>query len=170
MRRRARQLKPETLGDILQKVLKKRNIPHTPKDRHLVDLWRRAVGQRIAAQTYPESQKRGVLFVRVSAAVWLHQLQFLKEEILGKLSELKGKEEIRSLFFSIGEIPAPPPGGSDLGQTDSGPVPLSGRDRRTMKESLHAVQDPELREIIERVMAKEIGRRRLAEKRQGSGK
>jgi hypothetical protein len=170
MRRRARQLKPEALGEILQKVLTKRNIPHTPTDRRLVELWRRAVGPRIAAQTYPETLKRGVLFVRVSAAVWMHQLQFLKEEILGKLNELNGKEEIRSLFFTVGEIASPRPDGTGPAPADPGLLPLPGRDRRMMKESLNAVRDPELREILERVMAKEIGLRRLREKRQGPGK
>ena len=97
-------------GEILQKILKKRNIPHTATDRHLLDLWRRAVGPQIAAQTHPDTVKRGALFVRVSAPVWLHQLQFMKEEILGKINELSGKEEVRNLFLTIGEIPLPPSG------------------------------------------------------------
>ena len=170
MRRRARQFKPETLGDILQKFLKKRNIPHTPADRRLIELWQRAVGPRIAAQTYPETIKRGVLFVRVSAAVWMHQLQFLKEEILCKFNELNGKEEIRSLFFTVGEIAASHRDGTVPLPTEPGLLPVPVRDRRMMKESLTAIADPELREIMERVMAKEIGRRRLREKRQGPGK
>jgi hypothetical protein len=34
-----------------------------------------------------------------------------------------------------------------------------------MRESLEAVRDPELRTILERVMTREIGRRRQREKR-----
>ncbi|MDA8126865.1 MAG: DUF721 domain-containing protein [Deltaproteobacteria bacterium] len=170
MHRRSRQLKPTTLGEILQKILKKRNIPHTPTDRQLIERWRRAVGPRISANTYPDSLKRGVLFVRVSAAVWMHQLQFLKEEILAKLNEAKGPEEIRSLHFAIGEIPAPRPERDAPLPAKTDPAPLTGRDRRLMQESLNVIGDPELREILERVMTKEIGRRRLREKRQGIGK
>jgi predicted nucleic acid-binding Zn ribbon protein len=90
MRRRDRQLKPELLGEILQKIIKKRNIPHTSTDRRLLDTWRRAVGPQIAAQTHPDTLKRGVLFVRVSAPVWMHQLQFMKEEILDRVRGLTG--------------------------------------------------------------------------------
>ncbi len=153
------------LGEILRKILKKRNIPHAGTDRRLLDIWRRAVGPQIAAQTHPDSLKGGTLFVRVSAPVWLHQLQFMKEEILGKINELSGKEEVRGLFFTIGDIPSPPPGSA--GQPPPAP-PLSllpGRDRNMMRESLATVRDPELQKILERVMAREIGRRRHSEKR-----
>jgi hypothetical protein len=166
MRRRAKRIKPEILGEILQKILKKRNIPHTSTDRYLLNTWRRAVGPQIAAQTHPDTLKRGTLFVRVSAPVWLHQLQFMKEEILGKINELFGKEEVRGLFFTIGDIPAPPPGSSAEQPTPA--VPLSGlpdRDRNMVRESLATVRDPELQEILERVMAREISRRRHGEKR-----
>ncbi|MBE0557020.1 MAG: DUF721 domain-containing protein, partial [Proteobacteria bacterium] len=111
MRRRARQVKPEMLGEILGKILKKRNIPHASTDRRLLDIWRRAVGPQIAAQTHPDALKRGVLFVRVSAPVWMHQLQFMKEEILDRISGLSGPEEVKNLRFCIGELPPSPPGG-----------------------------------------------------------
>jgi predicted nucleic acid-binding Zn ribbon protein len=110
MRRRVAQSKPEIIGAILRKVLKKRNIPHTSTDQRLIDLWTAAVGPQIAARTLPEAIKRGTLYVRVSSPVWLHQLQFLKEEILGKVNELSGREEIRSLHLSIGEVPSPAAG------------------------------------------------------------
>jgi len=170
MRRRAGQLKPEKLGEILAKILRKRNIPHTSTDRRLLEIWRRSVGPQIASQTHPDQVKRGVLFVRVSAPVWLHQLQFMKEEILCKLNDLFRPEEVRNLHFSIGEIPAPPPGGATRPEVDPGLPPLAGRDRTMMAESLDAVRDPELRAIMERVMAREIGRRREREKRKAPGK
>ncbi len=170
MPRRVRQLKPERLGEILGKILKKRNIPHTSTDRRLLGIWRRAVGPQIASQTHPDSLKRGTLFVRVSAPVWMHQLQFMKEEIMGKLNELFAPEEVHTLRFCIGEIPAAPPGGATPPVPDPDLPPLAGRDRTMIRKSLDAVQDPELRAILERVMTREIGRRREREKRRGPGK
>ncbi len=170
MRKRAGQFKPELLGEILGKILKKRNIPHTPTNRRLLAIWRRAVGPQIASQTYPDSLKRGTLFVRVSAPVWMHQLQFLKEEIISKLNELFAPEEVHNLHFSIGEIPAAPPGGAAPPGPDPELPPLAGRDRTMILKSLDAVPDPELRAILERVMAREIGRRREREKWRDPGK
>ncbi|MHB8772125.1 MAG: DciA family protein [Syntrophales bacterium] len=166
MRRRARQIKPEMLGDVLRKILKKRNIPHTSTDRRLLAIWRRAVGPQIAAQTHPDSLKRGVLFVRVSAPVWMHQLTFMREEILARIRELAAPEEVRNLRFTIGEIP-PDPSGRAYPAAESvlPPAPLAGRDRTMVLASLETVRDPELRTILERVMTREIGRRREREKR-----
>ena len=165
MRRKASQSNTETIGEILRKILKKKNIPYSATDRRLLDLWTRAVGPQIAARTLPETLKRGTLYIRVSAPVWLHQLQFLKEEILRKFNELSGKEEIRSLFFSIGEIQSHHPGAADLPSAVPVLAPLRKRDREMMRESLDAVRDPELREILKRVMAREISCRREREKR-----
>jgi hypothetical protein len=170
MRRRTRRVKPEILGEILQKILKKRNIPHTSTDRYLVNIWRRAVGPQIAAQTHPDTLKRGALFVRVSAPVWLHQLQFMKEEILGKINELSGKVEVRSLFLTIGDVPSPLPGSAGQPPPDPLLSPLPGRDLNMMRENLAAIRDPELREILERVMVRELSRRRQSEKRKAPAK
>jgi hypothetical protein len=170
MRRRARQVKPEMLGEILHKILKQRNIPHTSTDRHLVDLWRKAVGPQIAAQTHPDTLKRGSLFIRVSAPVWLHQLQFMKEEIISKMNELPVREEVRHLFLTIGELPSPPARTAELTPPDPALSPLLVRDRHMIRDSLATVRDPELREIMERVMTREIGRRRVGEKRKAHGK
>jgi hypothetical protein len=166
MRKRAVQSKPEIIGEILRKVLKKKNIPHNSTDRRLLNLWTRAVGPQIASRTLPEAVRRGTLYVRVSAPVWLHQLQFLKEEILSKVNELlSGKEEIHSLFFAIGEIPSPPPGATEYPPAAPVIALLRKHDREMMRESLEAVHDPELREILERVMVREISRRREREMR-----
>jgi hypothetical protein len=170
MQRRARQSKPEPLADILHRFLKKRNIPHRTTDQGLLDLWRRAVGPQIAAQTFPDSLKRGSLFVRVSAPVWLHQLQFMKEEILGNLNQLSGKGDIRTLHLTIGEIPSPPADAAAKTPVDSLLYPLPARDRAMIRDSLSALQDPELREILERVMTGEVGRRRQGEKRKAPGR
>jgi hypothetical protein len=165
MRRRTKRVKPEILGDILQKILKKRNIPHTSTDRHLLNTWRRAVGPQIAAQTSPDTVKRGTLFVRVSAPVWLHQLQFMKEEILSKFNELCGRQEVHGLYFTIGDISPPPPGGIEQPPPALSIAELPNRDRNMMRESLETVRDPELKELLERVMTSEITRRRHGEKR-----
>ncbi len=59
MRKRTAQLKLEALREILQKILKKRNIPHTSTDPRLLEIWRRAVGPQIASQTSFPNRESG---------------------------------------------------------------------------------------------------------------
>lgn len=162
MRRRGTTAKPQQLGEILARVTAKMHIPHEAKDPRLLSLWQQAVGPIISSQTHPLGIKRGILQVRVSAPVWLHQLQFLKEEIIGKFNELSPSHNVRQLKLVIGDIPSPAPEASLPARPDFGQ--LTARDRNMIRESLSAVKDEELKEIIERVMKKEIGRRRASQK------
>lgn len=167
MGRRVLSKKPEQLGDILHKILKKLDVPHQRTDRRLADLWCRAVGDQIASRTIPESLKRGSLHVLVSSPTWLHQLQYLKEEILIKLHELSGNETIRRLFFSIGEIPETHGPSTEKKTPPFLVEALKERDRRTMEESLAAIGDADLRESVRRAMVAEITRRRAIQKKRG---
>ena len=167
MRRRTATKKLEPLGDILQKVLKKLDIPHKRTDRRLVDLWEQAVGPQIASHTIPDNLKRGSLYVLVSSPAWLHQLQFLKEELRRKLNDLSGQEEFRRIFFVVGKIPEHYSSLPNKEPTDFVAQKLQKRDLQMLERSLASIRDNELREVFERVMIREIIRRREIQKRQG---
>ncbi len=167
MRKRTSSRKPEPLGAILQKLLRKLDVPHKRADSRIVDLWKQAVGPQIASRTIPENLKRGSLHVLVATPVWLHQLQFLKEEIIVKLNELSGQDEFRRLFFSIGDIPEQPSRATDRKPPDCVAPELKKRDRQMMEQSLAVIKDPELRAVIEKTMIREISRRREIQKRRG---
>jgi len=163
--RRTSKKAPQRLGDILQLVLKRQKIPVHFEDQLLRRLWNQAVGPQISAQTSPQHVKRGTLCVTVATSVWMHQLQFLKDEIIEKFNHLSERDPVTAIRFSIGELPPasmrqkPSPG-------DDHPFdPLKPRDQRIIKESLTVIADQELKEILERVMTKEISRRRHLEKK-----
>ena len=167
MARRASQKKPQILGEILQRMLKKEKIPIHFEDQTLRRVWDQAVGPQISAQTSPEHVKRGVLCVKVATSVWMHQLQFLKEEIIIKFNQLSGRDPVGSLRFSVGELPPALKTGKRASAEPLLLGPLKAWDQRVIRESLVTVADQELREILERVMTKEIGRRRFLEKKRG---
>ncbi len=167
MRRSNTSQRPVLIADIFPKVFKKLDIPYKGTNRRLRDLWERAVGPQIASQTIPENVKRGCLYVLASSPAWIHQLQFLKEEIRSKLNELSGSEEFKRLFFVVGEIPVrhiqAPDTKTSASETEE---KLEKRDLQMLKQSLASIKDTELRETIERVMKKEIIRRRKVQRAQ----
>lgn len=167
MARRGSTRKLQSMADILPQVLKKQKIPFHFEDQTLRRIWDQAVGPQIAAQTAPRYVKKAGLYITVATSVWMHQLQFMKEEIIFKFNERSGQDPINSLHFSLGELPVRPSGNKR--KTSAAPVsgPLKPRDQRVIRESLSVIQDAELKTILERVMAKEIGRRRLLEKKRG---
>ncbi len=159
MRRRKGSSTPRLLGDILPETLRKKSLYIPVKDRALVDTWNRAVGPQIAAKAQPDRLKDDILYVRVANSVWLHELQFMKQEILAKLNAIPGAGRVAQMRFFIGTVEA----------TSSRPVgaesPLDPRDLKSdekefIEETLTGVSDPELKDILQRTMARSILRGR----------
>ena len=166
MRRRFQSAKLQRIDDILEKTLKKYKIPLKTEDRHLRDVWLQAVGSRIAAQTKPDCVKKAVLFVKVANSAWMQQLHFVKREIIEKFNDLHQADPVKDIFFAIGEIAAPAAVKTDkVYGADEMPA-LKARDKKMIENSLSAVADEELRDILKRAMTKEVIRRRMMEKRQ----
>jgi predicted nucleic acid-binding Zn ribbon protein len=100
MRRRFSQKKPEPLGQILQKALKRRKVPIDLEKERILSLWGKAVGPQIAAQTRPSHIKGKTLFVGVSSSVWMHQLHFLKCDLIRQFNLFAQKEAVEK-FSSL---------------------------------------------------------------------
>jgi hypothetical protein len=170
MRRRTHAGKIESLGDVLGKILKKRkislNLPLdrslNPEDKRITAAWHKAVGARIAAHASPEKLQRGTLFVKVSDSVWMQQLHFLKQDILGKINPLPDGTAVKNIHFSLGKMPAPPAGNESPPVV---PYSLKARDRKMIDENTASIADPELKDILQKVMTREITRRRLREEK-----
>ena len=162
MARRAKQKSFQRLGDILATALQKRRLFIPMPDHMLSAAWSRAVGPVIDAQTRIDRRRGGTLYVKVSGPAWMHQLHFLKEEILAKLNRASPDPPLTDMRFTIGEV-----GGDKPSPTSErfSAAPLRERDRRMIDESLDLVSDAELKEILRRVMTREIGRRRTLEKK-----
>jgi len=96
--------KPAPLGTVLQQALKASRIDVDLDAYRLWQQWNDVVGPAIAENTRPEAIKGKLLLVNVSSAPWMHQLQFLKPELIEKLNETLGKELVGDIRFKIGPV------------------------------------------------------------------
>jgi hypothetical protein len=165
MRKRGKQVNLQRLGNVLQGILKKHNIFFDSEEQRLLEVWQKAVGPQISVQTRPDRLKRNTLFVKVSSSVWMQQLHILKQEIIEKINQLIGKELIKNVHFSIGEVPSTMPTNSYSSSFSPDSYPLKDKDKKLIEKSISSVEDPELKEILRRVMTKNIIRRRLSANR-----
>jgi hypothetical protein len=162
MRRRGKQANLQKLGNVLQGILKKHNISFDSEEQRLLEVWYKAVGPQISAHTRPDKLRRNTLFVKVSSSVWMQQLHNLKSEIIEKFNNLMGKELVRNIHFSIGEIPSALPKISHPESFSLESYPLKDKEKKLIEKSTSSVADKELKEILKRVMTKNIIRRRLS--------
>ena len=75
---------------------------------HVWRLWKSAVGDVIAENTRPAAFKGRLLLVHAVSSAYIHQLQFLKAELIARLNEALGREVVGDIKFKIG--PVDPPG------------------------------------------------------------
>lgn len=165
MRKRSKQVNLQRLGNVLQGILKQHGIFFDSEEQRLLEIWQKAVGPQISVQTRPDRLKRNTLFVKVSSSVWMQQLHALKKEIIEKVNQPLGKELIKNIHFYIGDIPSRIPTNSYSSSFSPDSYPLKDKDKKLIEKSISSVEDPELKEILRRVMTKNIIRRRLSTNR-----
>jgi len=104
MKRNKHKTKFVHISSLIGDVLKKYRLE---ADAELVQVWRvwdTIVGNVIAQNAKPAAFKGRILLVHVTSSTWLHQLQFLKKDIIDKLNVTLGKTLIEDLKFKIGPI------------------------------------------------------------------
>jgi predicted nucleic acid-binding Zn ribbon protein len=102
--RRKKQKELIPLSTVLPNLLKS---IRTGSDAQLVEvweLWDGLVGEAIAKNTRPAAFKGKLLLVEVSSSTWMHQLQFLKADIVEKINDAFGKEMVEEIKFKIGTV------------------------------------------------------------------
>lgn len=94
----------EHIGSVINKVLK--TCRHE-SDEELIkvwNLWNSAVGDVVAKNTRPAAFKGRLLLVHVVSSTWMHQLQFLKTDIIAKVNDALGKDMVGEIKFKIGPL------------------------------------------------------------------
>jgi predicted nucleic acid-binding Zn ribbon protein len=159
MRRRKGSSTPRLLGEILPETLKKKALHLPVKDRTLVDAWNRAVGPQIGAKAQPDRLRDDVLYVRVATSVWMHELQFMKQDIMSKLNGILGGTKVAQIRFFIGEIETPPAKHAGP-QTRLDVRDLKAEEKDYIRDTLAGVADRELKDLLQKAMTQSILRRR----------
>ena len=92
------------LGNVLPNVLRSLRTGGDEQLLHVWEYWDRTVGEVIADNAQPLAFKGKLLLVEVTSSAWLHELQFLKEDIIKNLNSALGKELISEIKFKIGSF------------------------------------------------------------------
>lgn len=92
------------IGDVINRVLKTCRHDCDADLAAIWNLWNDAVGDIIAKNTRPEAFKGKLLLVHVISSPWMHQLRFLKKDIINKVNAVLGKDMVEDIKFKIGPV------------------------------------------------------------------
>ena len=152
--RRPRLKKAAHAGDLVDKLLKGLGLNERLQQYRALIIWEEVVGPQIAARTRPIRIREGVLEVNVDQPTWRQQLQLMKPKILAQLNAELGKATIKDLYLKRGKVSAravkqeePPPAWRM--------VQLDESEKQQVTELLTAIEDPELRDEMEKFLLKQ---------------
>ena len=90
------------LGDVLQKILKSNRSEANFDLTQIWNVWNDAVGPVISENAPPVAFKGNLLLVYVNSSAWVHQLRFLKQDMIMKLNRKLEQELVADITFKVG--------------------------------------------------------------------
>lgn len=96
--------KETAIDKILQNVIENLSGKGRVTEEEILEIWKKAVGEKMARHSKPVSIRKSVLLVNVDGSGWLYELTIKKREIMGRLEgKFRGKQ-LKGLRFRIGEL------------------------------------------------------------------
>ena len=87
------------LAAILPGVLKDLRLDEGAAGWRAVAEWPALAGERIAKRTRAVGYRGGVMMIEVEGSAWMHELGFLKRELVRRANRLVGANVVRDVRF-----------------------------------------------------------------------
>ncbi len=146
------------LSETLNSMFHEMNIENRMELYKIYSIWQKAVGAKIAEQTFPEKLSRGLLFVNVSNSVWMQELHFLRDIILEKINKELTCIQLREIRFKIGVLPR------SEDKTDSvQPPSLNKLETEKIRKDASSIKDEDMRQSFHRMMEAYLKNRKRVE-------
>jgi len=91
----------EALAGVLARLTARLGLDGELQGWRAVEHWPRIVGPRIARRTHAVGYRDGVLHVEVEGSAWMHELSFLKHELVRKIQRDLGTNRVRDVRFVL---------------------------------------------------------------------
>lgn len=151
-RKKRKKRGPVDLGKLVYEQLRKHVPLGALRLERLQQRWPQLVTPRIAKRTWPAKLYGKRLLVLVHDNQWLHELGYLRQDILDRVNREMPDAHVDDLILRLGKVPAPrvpDPGPADVPRKP----PLSGEVPQSTRQAIDAVKDPELRAAIQAARA-----------------
>ncbi|MCG3112047.1 MAG: DUF721 domain-containing protein [Candidatus Manganitrophus sp. SB1] len=144
---------PTSISPILKGIIKDFGLEKGISGALLQIRWREIVGPQIASHTYPAEIRFDTLHLTVDSAVWMHQLSFLKKEIIEKCNRLLEKASIRKIQLRTGPLPPP------LESPQEAPAlegECTAEEAAFIEQQIVSIPDMELKEAVRRALRRHL--------------
>ena len=89
------------MARVLARVLRQTGLETEVRGWQAVQDWEEMVGPRLARHTKAVGFREGTLRVEVEGSAWMHEMGFLKRDLIRRLNERLGDALVRDLRFMV---------------------------------------------------------------------
>jgi len=169
----ARAKKTQRLGDVVDTTLKQIDVSGRRHGARVVGVWSQVVGPEIAGHTQGfalRDDRQMVVFV--DSPSWANELSLMAGDLVFRLNEHLGEDTVKTLRFTVSRRVAEErsweatltASREEYLPDEVTPERLSEVERMQVEHVASVVADPELRELAERVMTKDLELKKGARK------
>ena len=92
------------IGPVLKRLLREYEATGGGELLNIRRVWNHVVDPGVCENAQPVAINKDIVLVHVTSSPWLHQLQFLKQDILLRLNSELASVVLKDLMFKIGSI------------------------------------------------------------------
>jgi predicted nucleic acid-binding Zn ribbon protein len=96
-----RQPDPAPVGETVDRLLRSWGSASVAATGSVFADWDDIVGPQLAGHAHPRSLRNGVLVVAVTDPAWATQLRFLEAELVARIGQSTGSDEVRSIQVRV---------------------------------------------------------------------
>ena len=90
---------PKSLTSVLHDTLRSYQLDEQAKRYEALTNWETIVGEKVAAVTVPEKINGSTIIVKVTSSVWRYELTMRSAEILRKIHQYTGSNELTEIVW-----------------------------------------------------------------------
>ena len=150
-----------SIGSTLEHALRELKCETKIKEYLVLEAWGKIVGENIARQAHPEGFRDDKLFVKVSTPAWMCQLESMKRIIIERIDKKVKQGVVKEIHFSLGEIPSPKVPKAMTADEVWQNAKIDEVYLESIKKDLSYIRDPQIREVLSRIMIKDAKLRRF---------
>jgi predicted nucleic acid-binding Zn ribbon protein len=91
----------ESIGGLLPRILRDLGLEESLVGWRAVQEWEGVVGDRVARHTRAVAFRDGTLHVEVEGSAWMHELMFLKRDLIRRIQRHLGSDHVRDVRFLV---------------------------------------------------------------------
>lgn len=147
----------EKIGIVLLKSLKNSRLDKRLMEAKIFLSYESMVGEKISDISKPTFIQNNTLFIGVENHVWLHQLHFLKPDLLDKINSNFPRTVVKDIRFQVCDIKKNKKAESNnkIKRENCQKIDIPEKTMQVIYNISHDIDDEDLRKIFERLMIKD---------------